>query len=68
VLSRKPPTYGRIRLKRKGQPDYVLRSVIVTGNNLSFKTKAVHGVSYDFTGTLTITDFKRRARALMRPF
>ena len=62
-LSQTPPTYGGIRLKGRAHPDYALRSVVITGNNLAFKTKAVRGVSYDFTGTLTTTDFKKEPRS-----
>jgi|HubBroStandDraft_6_1064221.scaffolds.fasta_scaffold18025_3 hypothetical protein len=62
-LSQTPPTYGRIRLKGRAHPDYVLSNVEITGNDLTFKTKAVRGISYEFTGTLTITDFKREPRS-----
>jgi hypothetical protein len=52
----KPPDYGRIRLKGN-KPDYVLVKPTLEGKNLTFKTKAVGGVSYEFSGTLTRTDF-----------
>jgi hypothetical protein len=58
-----PASYGRIRLKSKVLTDYVLRNAIVDGKNLSFTTRTVRGVSYEFTGTLTITDFHSEPRS-----
>ena len=55
--SQKPPTYGRIRLKNKARTDYNLLRPTISGRNLSFKTKAVRGTSYEFAGILTGTDF-----------
>lgn len=53
----KPPFYGQIRLTGKGKTDYKLLKPTLDGNNLSFQTKAVAGVSYKFEGTLSQTDF-----------
>jgi hypothetical protein len=52
-----PPYYGLIRLKGKKKTDFKLLKPTLEGKNLSFKTEAVKGISYDFTGTLTQTDF-----------
>jgi hypothetical protein len=54
-----PPTYGRIRLKNKGGTDYILLKPTISGKDLSFKTRAVRGVSYEFAGILTRTDFSK---------
>jgi len=53
----KRPDYGRIRLKARNKRDYLLLKPTLDGKNLSFKTKAVGGISYEFSGTLTRTDF-----------
>ena len=52
-----PPYYGQIRLKDKKKTDFKLLKPTLEGKNLSFKTEAVNGVSYEFVGTLTQTDF-----------
>jgi hypothetical protein len=52
-----PPYYGQIRLKDKKKTDFKLLKPTLKGKNLSFKTQAVKGISYEFTGTLTQTDF-----------
>jgi len=52
-----PPFYGQIRVKGKGKTDYMLLKPTLDGNNLSFQTKAIAGISYKFEGTLTQTDF-----------
>jgi hypothetical protein len=55
-----PPDYGRIRTsqgRRAITIDYELLKPTLDGKNLSFKTKAVRGVSYEFDGTLTRTNF-----------
>lgn len=57
VETGKPPDHGRIRLKGRNKPDYVLLKPTLDGKNLSFKTRAVRGISYEFSGALTITDF-----------
>ena len=51
------PDHGRIRLKGRYRTDYVLLEPTLSGNHLSFKTKAVRGVRYEFGGTLTRTNF-----------
>lgn len=48
------PDYGRIRTTNR---DYSLLKPTLDGKNLSFTTKAVRGVHYEFSGTLTRTDF-----------
>ena len=52
-----PPYYGQIRMKDKKKTDFKLLKPTMTGKNLSFKTEAVNGINYEFTGTLTQTDF-----------
>lgn len=47
----KPAFYGLIRMKAKKAKDYVLNKPALDGNNITFTTKAVNGVSYSFTGT-----------------
>lgn len=44
--------YGLLRLKKDKLPDYYLHKPIVNGNKISFRTKAVRGVSYEFKGIL----------------
>jgi hypothetical protein len=53
----KPPFYGFIRLKNKKQTDYKLLKPTEKGQDISFKTKSVGGISYEFTGTFNQTDF-----------
>lgn len=53
----KPPFYGHIRLKSKAAKDYVLLKPAMNGKNVSFKTKAAGGVSYEFEGAFTRLDF-----------
>ncbi|MFL6374948.1 MAG: hypothetical protein ACJ73D_09795 [Pyrinomonadaceae bacterium] len=53
-----PPTYGLIRLKRKSAKDYRLMKPNLDGKNLTFKTKTVAGVHYEFAGAFTrLEDF-----------
>ena len=52
----KPPFYGMIRLKTRRAADYPLLKPTGTGKNISFTTKAVRGVSYQFTGAFTRLD------------
>jgi len=52
-----PPYYGMIRLKNKKKADFKLLKPTLEGKNLSFKTEAVGGISYEFVGVLTRTDF-----------
>ena len=50
------PLNGFIRPKRKSAKDYKLVSPTLNGNNLTFTTTAVDGVSYSFTGTFEKMD------------
>ena len=52
-----PPYYGQIRLKAPAGTDYKLLKPTLNGKHLAFKTKKVGGVSYEFDGTLTRTNF-----------
>ena len=52
-----PPVYGFIRLNNKAQTDYKLLKPTIDDKNISFKTRAVAGVSYEFEGTFTQLDF-----------
>ena len=49
----KPPIYGLIRLKKKSAKDFQLLKPTLNGKNLTFTTKAVGGISYQFDGTFT---------------
>jgi hypothetical protein len=49
----KPPVYGLIRLKKKGAKDFLLLKPKLNGKNLTFTTKAVGGISYQFDGIFT---------------
>lgn len=49
--------YGQIRLKEPARTDYKLLKPALSGKNLSFKTKKVGGVGYEFSGKLTRTNF-----------
>lgn len=49
--------YGQIRLKAPARTDYKLLKPTLSGKNLSFKTKKVGGVGYEFSGKLTRTNF-----------
>jgi hypothetical protein len=49
----KPPTYGLIRLKKKTAKDFPLLKPVLNGKNLTFTTKEVGGISYQFSGTFT---------------
>jgi hypothetical protein len=53
----KPPYYGQIRLKIRARTDFKLLKPNMNGNNFSFKTKTVGGVSYEFGGTFSRLDF-----------
>jgi|SRR5215831_160589 len=52
-----PPFYGFIRLNNKAQTDYKLLKPTIDGKNISFTTKAVGGVNYQFEGSFTQLDF-----------
>jgi len=56
----KPPFYGFIRLNNKAQTDYKLLKPTIDDKNISFKTRAVGGVSYEFEGTFTQLDFAEK--------
>jgi hypothetical protein len=47
----KPPVHGLIRLKKKSAKDFAINKPTRSGKNISFTTKAVGGISYQFTGT-----------------
>lgn len=47
------PSYGSIKLKGKRGTNYLLNLPTLNDKNISLKTKAVKGVSYEFTGTFT---------------
>ncbi len=53
----KPPFYGQIRPTNKAGTGYNLLKPTIEGKHISFKTKAVKGISYEFDGTLNRTDF-----------
>ena len=55
-----PPFYGFIRLNNKARTDYKLFKPTIDGNNISFKTRAVAGVSYAFEGSFTRLDFAEK--------
>jgi hypothetical protein len=46
-----PPVHGMIRLKNKTAKDFAVNKPVLNGKNITFTTKAVGGVSYEFTGT-----------------
>ncbi|HEX8734519.1 MAG TPA: hypothetical protein VF721_04300 [Pyrinomonadaceae bacterium] len=47
----KPPVHGLIRLKNKTAKDFAINKPTLNGKNITFTTKAVGGISYQFTGT-----------------
>lgn len=53
----KPPYYGDLVLQDKYKKSFSLLKPALNGKNLSFKTKAVGGISYEFTGVLVKADF-----------
>jgi hypothetical protein len=55
-----PPFYGFIRLNNKAQTDYKLFKPTIDDKHISFKTRAVAGVSYEFAGTFTSLDFAEK--------
>ena len=55
-----PPFYGFIRLNNTAQTDYKLLKPTIDGKNISFKTRAVGGVSYEFEGSFTQLDFAEK--------
>lgn len=50
---RNPVIYGLIRLKNKQAKDFRLNSPIQKGKFISFTTKSVGGISYQFSGSFT---------------
>ena len=52
----RPPMYGLIRLKRKSASDYRLMKPTLDGKMLTFKTRSVAGVHYEFSGEFTRLD------------
>jgi len=55
-----PPFYGFIRLNNRAKTDYKLLKPTIDDKNISFKTRAVGGVSYEFEGTFTQLDFAEK--------
>lgn len=56
----KPPFYGLIRLKAQSAKDFPILKPTGAGKNISFTTKAVGGVSYQFTGAFTRLDLEEK--------
>ena len=52
-LKDKPPFYGLIRMTNKKAKDFLLLKPTLNGNDLTFSTKSVGGISYTFKGTFT---------------
>lgn len=48
-----PPFYGLIRLKKKSAPDYRLLKPKLDGRKLTFKSKTVNRIHYEFEGEFT---------------
>jgi hypothetical protein len=55
-----PPFYGFIRLNNNAKTDYKLLKPTIDDKNISFKTRSVAGVSYEFAGTFTSLDFAEK--------
>src|SRR6185295_20178921 len=55
-----PPFYGFIRLNNAAKTDYKLLKPTIDGKNISFKTRAVGGVSYEFAGSFSQLDFAEK--------
>jgi len=53
-----PYPYGWIELKGARQPRFPLLKPTLEGKNLSFKTRVVRGVSYEFSGTLPKIEYE----------
>src|SRR6185503_4450052 len=56
----KPPFYGFIRLNNRAKTDYKLLKPTIDDKNISFKTRSVGGVSYEFEGAFTTLDFAEK--------
>jgi hypothetical protein len=46
-----PQVHGLVRLKSKTAKDFAINKPTLSGKNITFTTKAVGGISYQFTGT-----------------
>ena len=55
-----PPFFGFIRLNNRAKTDYKLLKPAIDGKQISFKTRSVAGVSYEFDGTFTSLDFAEK--------
>lgn len=55
-----PPFYGFIRLNNRAKTDFKLLKPTINDKNISFKTRRVAGVSYEFEGTFTSLDFAEK--------
>ena len=55
-----PPFYGFVRLTNRAQTDYKLFKPTIDGSKISFKTRAVGGISYEFEGTFSSLDFAEK--------
>ena len=55
-----PPFYGFIRLTHRAQTDYKLFKPTIDGNKISFKTRPVGNISYEFEGTFSSLDFAEK--------
>jgi len=55
-----PPFYGFIRLNNRAKTDYKLLKPTIDDKNISFKTRSVGGVSYEFEGAFTTLDFAEK--------
>jgi hypothetical protein len=55
-----PPFFGFIRLNNNAKTDYKLLKPTIEDKNISFKTRAVAGVSYEFEGTFAQLDFAEK--------
>jgi len=49
----KPPVYGLIRLKKKSAKDFQILKPTLNGKNLTFITREVGGIYYQFEGAFT---------------
>jgi hypothetical protein len=56
----KPPFYGFIRLNNRAKTDYKLLKPTIDDTKISFKTRSVAGVSYEFEGAFKSLDFAEK--------
>jgi hypothetical protein len=54
--SQKPPVYGLVRMTNERAKDFRLLRPSLTGKRLTFKTRTVGGIHYEFDGTFTRLD------------